>query len=153
MDYFYYESPIGILRIEEESGAICGINTVAERTEEDGARETELIRKAHSQLKEYFAGVHTVFDLPVAQRGTPFQQKVWAELQKIPYGETRTYAEIAAGVGNPKACRAVGGANHRNRILIVVPCHRVIGADGSLTGFGAGMDVKKFLLEREKGIA
>lgn len=90
------------------------------------------------------------FDLPVAFTGTPFQQQVWKELQKIPYGATRSYQDIAVAIGNPKAVRAIGQANHRNPIMIVVPCHRVINKNGSLGGFGGGLEVKKYLLDLEK---
>ena len=101
------------------------------------------------QLAEYFAGARTSFTLPLDPHGTPFQQKVWRALLTIPFGETRTYSEIARQIGSAAAGRAVGAANGRNRIAIVVPCHRVIGADGSLTGFAAGLDRKRFLLGLE----
>ena len=97
----------------------------------------------------YLSGERRTFDLPLAPEGTAFQKAVWAELEKIPYGETRSYGQIAAQVGNAKACRAVGMANHRNPIPIFIPCHRVIGADGSLTGYGGGLDCKKVLLRLE----
>ena len=102
------------------------------------------------QLNEYFAGVRREFDLPLAAKGTAFQQAVWAQLLKIPYGEVRTYGQLAAALGNPKASRAVGSACHRNPLCIVVPCHRVIGADGSLTGYAEGLDIKEYLLELER---
>lgn len=105
---------------------------------------------ACQQLEEYFQGNRKTFDVPVHMKGTPFQQSVWNALREIPYGETRSYKEIAQAIGNPKACRAVGMANNRNQILIIVPCHRVIGADGSLVGFGCGLNAKKYLLNLEK---
>jgi methylated-DNA-[protein]-cysteine S-methyltransferase len=106
-----------------------------------------------AQLGEFFAGDRTNFDLPLAPRGTDFQQRVWLALREIPYGETRTYAEIAGLIGAPTAVRAVGAANGRNPLSIVVPCHRVIGADGSLTGFGGGLTAKRWLLTHERAVA
>lgn len=102
------------------------------------------------QLDEYFLGRRKEFDFPIRMKGTPFQQKVWAALLEIPYGETRSYKDIAEAVGSPKAYRAVGMANNANPIFIAVPCHRVIGANGSLVGYGGGLDMKKALLELEK---
>ena len=102
------------------------------------------------ELREYFAGTRRAFTLPLAPAGTPFQQEVWAALREIPYGETRTYGQIAARIGRPKACRAVGMANNRNPIGIVVPCHRVVGASGALVGYAAGLAVKESLLRLER---
>jgi len=113
-------------------------------------KETPLIKKAARQFSEYFDGKRKNFDLPLSIRGTDFQMKVWKALQNIPYGKTVGYGEIAAKIGNPKACRAVGMANNRNPIAIIVPCHRVIGHDGSLTGYGGGLELKQHLLELEK---
>lgn len=101
------------------------------------------------QLKQYFAGTRREFDLELAPQGTPFQQRTWQELRAIPFGSTASYGAIAQRIGNPKACRAVGMANSRNPIPIIIPCHRVIGKDGSLTGFSGGLDVKKQLLDLE----
>jgi methylated-DNA-[protein]-cysteine S-methyltransferase len=101
------------------------------------------------QLAEYFAGRRRLFELPLAPAGTDFERRVWQELTAIPYGETRSYAEVAAAIGRPTACRAVGRANGRNPISIVIPCHRVIGSDGSLTGYGGGLPIKRFLLHLE----
>ena len=112
--------------------------------------ETPLIKKAAEQLAEYFDGKRTKFDLPLALKGTEFQLSVWQALQTIPFGETRSYGDIAVQVGNPRAPRAVGMANNRNPVAIIVPCHRVIGSDGSLTGYGGGLDVKHYLLDLEK---
>ena len=109
-----------------------------------------LLEEAARQLQEYFAGCRREFSLPLAPRGTEFQRQVWHALEGIPYGETRTYGEIARAIGKSKACRAVGMANHRNPLSILVPCHRVVGADGSLTGYGGGLEAKQFLLELEK---
>jgi methylated-DNA-[protein]-cysteine S-methyltransferase len=111
--------------------------------------ENAVLRETREQLEQYFAGALRAFDLPLAPRGTPFQQGVWHALRAIPYGETISYAELARRIGKPSAMRAVGAANGRNPLPIVVPCHRVIGADGSLTGFGGGLPTKRFLLELE----
>ena len=108
-----------------------------------------VIADARAQLAAYFTGERTTFDLPLSAGGTPFQQRVWATLRDIPFGQTISYAELACRVGNPLAVRAVGGANGKNPLPLVVPCHRVIGADGSLTGFGGGMERKQWLLAHE----
>ncbi len=105
---------------------------------------------AAQQLEEYFLGDRTVFDLPLAPRGTAFQLRAWQALREIPYGETRSYGQQAARIGRPTAVRAIGGANSRNPISIVVPCHRVVGSDGTLTGFGGGLDTKRWLLDHER---
>jgi len=145
----YYISPLGTICIEEEDHYIVGLYFV-ERIDEKEAVETEVLREAQRQLEEYFSGRRKEFTLPVKFEGTDFQVKVWQALQTIPYGETRSYGEIAKQIGNPRAARAVGNANNKNHILLLVPCHRVIGADGSLVGFGAGLDVKKYLLNLEE---
>jgi len=111
--------------------------------------ETPLIKKAAAQIEEYLAGTRKQFSLPLAMHGTEFQMAVWQALQRIPYGETRSYKEIAVMIGKPQAARAVGMANNRNPISIIVPCHRVIGHDGSLVGYGSGIPLKKFFLELE----
>lgn len=111
--------------------------------------ETALLREARKQLAAYFAGRLRTFDLPIAPRGTTFQRRVWHALRDIPYGDTRSYADVARHLGKPTATRAVGAANGRNPVPIVVPCHRVLGSDGSLTGFGGGIDTKRFLLRLE----
>lgn len=148
MNRYHYKFPIGTLCIEEENQCITGL--YRDDNIEGEEQETELLKKAHQQLKEYFSGKRKTFDLPIHLEGTEFQKKVWAALQTIPYGATRTYGEIAEQIGKHKASRAVGGANHNNPIMIIVPCHRVIGANGSLVGFGGGLDMKKYLLELEK---
>ena len=112
-----------------------------------------LLTEAARQLGEYFADQRRVFDLPLAPQGTDFQQRVWQALRAIPYGQTRSYAQLAEAIGQPKAMRAVGAANGRNPLSIVVPCHRVIGADGALVGFGGGLPVKTFLLRLEGALA
>lgn len=119
-------------------------------SEEDCAEEeTPLLIEARRQLTEYAQGKRREFSLPLSLHGTPFQKKIWAALQTIPYGETRTYGQIAAQTGNPKASRAVGMANHSNPVAIIVPCHRVIGVGGKLTGYAGGLDKKERLLELE----
>ena len=116
---------------------------------EEFIRDFERTAEARRQILAYFAGKHRDFDLPLNLVGTPFQKEVWAALQQIPFGETRSYADIAIQIGNPTATRAVGGANGANPICLIVPCHRVIGKDGSLTGFGFGEKIKRQLLEHE----
>jgi methylated-DNA-[protein]-cysteine S-methyltransferase len=138
------------LGIAEKDGAICRVCFGADK-KPDGFKEEEtpLIKKTANQLDEYFNKKRKKFDIPEEPEGTDFQKKVWIALQNIPYGETRSYGEIAAVTGNPKASRAVGMANNRNPIPIIVPCHRVIGHNGSLTGYAGGLDLKKALLELE----
>lgn len=150
MVYFWHiSSPIGDLTLTEEEGALTGLYFGRlSRPGEEGP--TALLEEAARQLREYFAGQRREFDLPLRLRGTAFQMQVWQVLQAIPYGEVRTYGEIARAIGKPKACRAVGMANHNNPISIIVPCHRVVGAGGSLTGYGGGLENKRFLLELEK---
>lgn len=148
--YFWHiSSPIGDLTLTEEEGALTGLYFGRlSRPGEEGP--TALLEETARQLREYFAGQRREFDLPLRLRGTAFQMQVWQALQVIPYGEVRTYGEIARAIGKPKACRAVGMANHHNPISIIVPCHRVVGAGGSLTGYGGGLENKRFLLELEK---
>ena len=144
--------PLGTLVLEGDGRALTRVRFPGEAANAGQAariRDREPFAAAIAQLQEYFAGTRRRFDLPLAPRGTPFQLKVWRELLKIPYGSTITYAELARRAGNDKACRAVGAANGRNPLPIVVPCHRVIGADGSLTGFGGGIGAKRRLLEME----
>jgi methylated-DNA-[protein]-cysteine S-methyltransferase len=117
------------------------------------ARDDNAFAAVRRQLEEYFAGERRVFDLPVAPPGTPFQQRVWTELQRIGYGETISYAELAARIGRPTAIRAAGAANGANPVSIIIPCHRVIGSDGSLTGYGGGLEAKRRLLELERSPA
>lgn len=142
-------SPVGTLQLKENGQALTQIAFVNAKPERETAL-TPLLAAAAEQLEAYFAGSLQRFDLPVTLSGTPFQVEVWQTLRQIPYGETRTYAEIAAAVGNPAACRAVGMANRQNPLAIVVPCHRVIGKNGALTGYAGGLDRKWFLLELER---
>ena len=151
MIYQYsYETKLGSVTIVEEDGALLAITT--HRTYEGIKQETPLINEAYRQLSEYLLGERKRFDLPLNPQGTVFQQQVWKSLCDIPYGETRSYKQIAEAIGNPKAVRAVGMANNRNPLLIVVPCHRVIGANRKLVGYAAGIEKKEFLLKLEKSL-
>ena len=143
-----YHAPVGELVITYQDGAVIARKR-ADATALPEDAPNALTEAVCQQLDEYFAGTRTAFDFPLRLQGTPFQEKVWAALRDIPYGETRSYQQIAQAIGQPKACRAVGMANHRNPIYIVVPCHRVVGANGALTGYGGGLDMKKALLELE----
>lgn len=148
-------SPVGELTLVASGTGLVAIlweNDSPDRvklgaTEEDGGHP--VLEAAEEQLREYFAGARTAFDLPLDFRGTEFQKSVWAELLAIPFGETRSYGEIAAKLGRPTASRAVGAANGRNPISIVAPCHRVIGSTGKLTGFAGGLEAKEYLLTLE----
>jgi methylated-DNA-[protein]-cysteine S-methyltransferase len=156
MYYCYLDSPIGPLLIAGDNDALRSIafpDKGRPRKPEPGWTESMhgAVAAAVAQLREYFSGQRTEFDLPLAPEGTAFQRRVWKYLQSIPYGETISYAELAKRVGNPKAARAVGSANGRNQIPIVIPCHRVIAADGTLGGFGGGLTVKQRLLDLESG--
>lgn len=145
-------SPLGKIEVIEEEKKIIElkINQTNKDEEEIQQKDTELLVEAEKQLKEYFLGERKKFNLPIKQEGTEFRKKVWNELEKIPYGETRTYKQIAEAIGNPKAVRAVGMANHINQIPIIIPCHRVIGSNGKLVGYALGLEMKKYLLNLEK---
>jgi methylated-DNA-[protein]-cysteine S-methyltransferase len=154
---FFYEYPVGMIGIAEDKStpqggsALCRVFFCTEKNLAGFTiAETPLIKKAAAQLAEYFEGRRKSFDLPLSLRGTDFQISVWKALQNIPAGVTRSYKEVAALIGNPKASRAVGMANNRNPIAIIIPCHRVIGADGNLTGYAGGLPVKQYLLDLEK---
>jgi methylated-DNA-[protein]-cysteine S-methyltransferase len=131
-------------------GDITGIFFGKRDHADDVVEETVVIKKAANQLDEYFAGRRRSFDLPLAYHGTGFRKSVWDSLRAIPYGQTRSYKEVAAAVGNPNACRAVGMANHNNPIAIVIPCHRVINQGGNPGGYAGGPRAKEYLLELEK---
>ncbi len=167
---FEYDSPVGQMRLVQKGGSLAALSLAGKEKpnaflykgeptyEEEGIRlkdggavyaETELIGRTHEELQEYFAGERRVFTVPLAPEGTDFQKQVWRALLTIPYGETRSYGQIAAMIGRPGAARAVGMGNHKNPISILIPCHRVIGADGSLTGYGGGLDIKEYLLRLE----
>ena len=152
-------SPVGELRLAADADGLVGVLFERHAHEPWGAEgwrvtpgDSSVLAAARAQLAAYFAGELTEFDLPLAARGTPFQTRVWTSLRAIPFGETVSYAAIAARLDAPTATRAVGAANGRNPISIVVPCHRVVGADGSLTGFGGGIDRKRWLLHHEAAV-
>jgi methylated-DNA-[protein]-cysteine S-methyltransferase len=147
------ESPVGPLTLIARDGLLSGLHMQDQRhaptPSQEWQRDDDGFEDVVAQLDAYFAGTLTEFDLPLAMAGTDFQRRVWAALREIPYGETISYGELARWVGSPGAARAVGLANGRNPVGIIVPCHRVIGADGSLTGYGGGLPRKVWLLEHE----
>lgn len=149
--YFTYNTVIGNLSIIEEDGAV---SRIAFEDSVSGIlnKETSLIKKTYEQLAEYLVGERQIFDLPLKIEGTDFQLRVWHALQEIPYGETRSYRQIATIAGNAKASRAVGLANNSNPLMLVIPCHRVIGSAGSLNGYAGGVEVKEYLLNMEEVI-
>ena len=151
--YTTLESPVGALFLTSNGEAITELFMEKHKGGPkpicDWRRDDGLFREAADQLRAYFVGELTVFDLPLATDGAPFQQRVWTELRKIPYGSTISYGELARRIGRPDAPRAVGAANGSNPISIIIPCHRVIGSDSKLTGYGGGIERKKFLLEFE----
>ena len=152
MNVVIHQSPVGPLTLVSEGARLTGVHFQGwSQPEQSRSAPDAVLDSARRQLDAYFSGRSTTFDLPLGPEGTPFQLTVWSALLEIPYGETRSYAQLAAAVRNPSATRAVGAANGRNPIAIVVPCHRVIGANGSLTGFGGGLERKKFLLRLEQG--
>lgn len=152
MNYQVHKTVAGVIGISEENeiitrvwfGSYTGFDIMEKR-------ETLLLVEAFRQINEYFAGNLTEFCLPLDARGTPFMKIVWNEISKIPYGKTASYTDIALAVNNPKAVRAIGLANNRNPIPIIIPCHRVIGKNGSLTGYAGGLEIKKHLLDLESG--
>ena len=150
-------SPVGRLTLVGQGDDLVGLyfdkDPLAAKMRADSARDDRRLRPAIEQLEEYFAGARTRFELSLVPPGTAFQKEVWAALVRIPFGATATYGEIARAVGRPDASRAVGGANHRNPIAIIIPCHRVIGADGSMTGYGGGLPRKRLLLDLETRVA
>ncbi|MGI6349418.1 MAG: methylated-DNA--[protein]-cysteine S-methyltransferase [Eubacteriaceae bacterium] len=143
-----YETPVGWMRVEYENGNITRLGKIVDEPEDKGSR-TALTDEVDRQLREYFDGKRKEFEFPYEMKGTVFQKSVWRALCAIPYGETRSYKDIAVVVGNAKASRAVGMANNKNPIAIVVPCHRVIGADGKLVGYASGLEMKEALLKLE----
>ena len=150
---FLYDTKIGKVGIVENDNSITEVYFAKDvDTQEIGLRETPLLKKAAKQLKEYFEGKRKGFDLPLAPEGTEFQKKVWKVLETIPYGETWSYKQVAEKVNSPKAYRAVGMANNKNPISIIIPCHRVIGANGKLVGYGGGLEIKEYLLKLENQI-
>ena len=153
--YSFYSSPIGDLLLTSDGDALTGLHMVqhkgvsAPRPQPGWQRDDSAFQAVHEQLDAYFAGKLRNFELPLRMDGTPFQRLVWEELRGIPLGATSSYAELASRIGRPGASRAVGAANGRNPIAIVVPCHRVIAADGTLGGYGGGLDRKEWLLRHE----
>ena len=156
--YDIIPSPVGDLLLVANETHLTGVRFAPHPTDmaargwsrtPAGSSADTILRRTREQLDEYFAGDITTFDLPLGPNGTPFQLQVWEALRGIPFGETISYGELARRLGDPKAMRAVGAANGRNPIPIIVPCHRVIGADGSMTGFGGGIDRKRWLLSHE----
>lgn len=152
--YRYFDSPMGPMLLAANAAGLCGSHFVGEKyfpeiTSAWQQRDSAVLSGAAKQLDEYFAGTRTQFDLPLAAGGTPFQRQVWTELTHIAFGERLTYGELARRVGLPNGSRAVGAANGRNPISIIVPCHRVVGSDGSLTGYAGGLDKKRQLLDLE----
>ncbi|MFF9277325.1 methylated-DNA--[protein]-cysteine S-methyltransferase [Streptomyces griseosporeus] len=151
------DSPYGPLTLVAEDGVLCGLYMTDQRhrppEESFGTPDETPFAEVEEQLEAYFAGELKEFTLELRLNGTPFQRRVWEQLRAIPYGERRTYGELAAALGNPAASRAVGLANGKNPIGIIVPCHRVVGADGSLTGYGGGLERKQRLLDFETGTA
>ena len=150
INYFCYDTEIGRIKISEKDEKIIGFVFSDYKKENEIEKETDAIRKTYLQLKEYLSGKRKNFDIEIEMIGTEFQKKVWKELLNIPYGETRSYKDIAIAIGNGKACRAVGNANNKNPIAIIVPCHRVVGSNGSMTGYAGGLDIKEKLLKIEK---
>ena len=151
---YTFKIPIGFIKICEENDKLTSLSLQQGEAEtalsSNFVKRSELLYEAYKQINGYFAGKRKKFELPICCKGTTFQKQVWEELQRIPYGETRSYEDIAIAIGNPKAVRAVGQANNRNRLLIIVPCHRVIHKNGDITGFACGTEVKKYLLDLEK---
>ncbi|NLJ41499.1 MAG: methylated-DNA--[protein]-cysteine S-methyltransferase [Clostridiales bacterium] len=149
-NYFYYDTPVGKLLIAEKDNQITHVLFEgASPPQGYSFGETPALAETHRQLQEYFNGHRREFNLDLNPSGTEFMKNVWTSLQKIPYGETRSYKDIAISIGRDKAYRAVGSANNKNPISIIIPCHRVVGADGSLVGYGGGLDIKTFLLDLE----
>ena len=152
-DSYTFNTPIGFLTIREEEKKLTKLfweaNSVQTMKNE---LHSDFLYEVYTQVNEYLTGRRKQFDVPLKYQGTQFQQSVWQELQKIPYGETRSYQEIAAVIGNEKAVRAVGQANNKNPILLIIPCHRVIHKSGYISGFACGVEVKRYLLELEKGM-
>jgi len=144
----YYNSPFGWVEIRASHDTITSVICCGER-KDDSHNDSEILTKCIRQLDEYFKGERTYFDIPVNQDGTAFQKSVWKALMDIPFGKTVSYGDVAKMLNHPKASRAVGAANGKNNVWIIVPCHRVIGADGSLTGYAGGIEIKRWLLVHE----
>ena len=145
---YFYDTPVGRLGIAEKDGKISQVSFFD--TVKGELLETPLIKEAYRQLDEYFKGKRKSFDLPLLLDGTEFQIKVWKALMTIDYGKTSSYGDVAKLIGSPKASRAVGSANNKNKIAIIIPCHRVIGSNGTLTGYAGGLEIKQYLLDLEQ---
>ena len=148
MNRIAFDTPVGRMALEEDEGALAALY-LPNFPMPPAGEETPLLSRGREELLEYLAGKRQGFDLPLAPKGTPFQHKVWSALADLPYGQTITYGELARRVGCPKGSRAVGQANHRNPLPILLPCHRVVGANGTLTGYGGGLELKEWLLRLE----
>jgi len=145
----HIDTPIGLLEVQTSEDALLAVTFVESKTE-DSDNVPEVLENACTQLKEYFAGERQSFDLPLLPDGTDFQKQVWNALVEVPYGRTSTYKKQSQTLGNPKAIRAVGTANGKNPIAVVIPCHRIVGSDGSLTGYASGLARKDWLLKHEQ---
>ncbi len=148
-DFAIYETKMGYFMIKHENEHLVYLKKLHDENITDFGTKTELTDTVYTQLLEYFDGKRKRFDVPYQMNGTDFQKKVWSALCDIPYGETRSYKEIAMAVGNPKASRAIGMANNKNPITVIVPCHRVIGTSGKLVGYAGGLTMKEYLLKME----
>lgn len=149
LNYTVLSSPIGPLRLLSNGHALVRVEFAGRHGDDGIETQDAVLEQAERELREYFAGSRRAFDVPVATEGTVFQQQVWDALRGIPYGELRSYRDVAVTIGKPAAVRAVGAANGRNPVPIIVPCHRVIGSNGTLTGFGGGLETKRRLLALE----
>jgi len=146
----YFRSPIGPMRLMGTESSLTALDFIEKMGTDDTPNPPAVLKETYAQLDGYFKGHRRVFSLPLAPEGTEFQQKVWRELKKIPFGQTAAYGDIARAMGRPKAYRAVGGANNKNPISIIIPCHRIVGSDKTLTGYGGGLWRKAWLLKHEK---
>ncbi|MDP4093845.1 MAG: methylated-DNA--[protein]-cysteine S-methyltransferase [Bacillota bacterium] len=145
----YYQSPIGIMRITANEEAVTGLDFVDEIIDNDDKCGNTVLKECVDQMKQYFKGERKTFQLKLQPQGTEFQKRVWEELLKVPFGKTASYADIAIAAGNPRGFRAVGSANGRNRIAVIIPCHRIISSDGSMGGYSGGLWRKEWLLRHE----
>ena len=146
--HYFIDSPVGTIRLTSDGEAITGLHFI-DGTDNGGAPDIPVVAQCRSELDEYFAGTRKIFTVKTKNAGTPFMERCWRQLLAIPYGATRSYKDIADWIGNPNAVRAVGGANHRNNISIIYPCHRVVGKNGELTGYGGGLWRKEWLIRHE----
>ncbi len=150
--YTLMDSPVGLIEISGDDEFVRSVLFV-DVAKEESETLSEVVKESKRQLAEYFEGKRKSFDLPLSQVGTAFQQRVWEKLMSVPYGKTASYMQLAGMLGDPKCIRAAGTANGRNQLAIIVPCHRIIGADGSLTGYAGGLHRKKWLLDFEAGVS